>query len=36
MMEHDLSVAPGRTHQYYTGTPVIPFGTVFQHDRAAH
>jgi hypothetical protein len=26
MMEHDLSMPPGRTHQYYTGTPVIPFG----------
>ena len=26
MMEHDLSAAPGRTHKYYTGTPVVPFG----------
>jgi len=26
MMEHDLSAAPGRTHKYYTGKPVVPFG----------
>jgi hypothetical protein len=26
MLEHDLSVAPGRTHMYFTGTSVVPFG----------
>merc|ERR1711971_537474 len=26
MMEHDMSKAPGRTHQYYRGKPVVPFG----------
>lgn len=26
MMEHELSAPPGRTHKYYTGTPVVPFG----------
>jgi hypothetical protein len=26
MMEHDMSVAPGRTHKYFTGTPVVEFG----------
>ena len=26
MMEHDMSKFPGRTHQYYRGTPVVPFG----------
>lgn len=26
MAEQDLSVAPGRTYQYYTGKPLVPFG----------
>ena len=26
MLEHDMSKFPGRTHQYYRGTPVVPFG----------
>ena len=26
MMEHDLSVHPGRTHKYFTGSPVLRFG----------
>jgi hypothetical protein len=26
MVEHDMSVAPGRTHQFYTGEAVLPFG----------
>ena len=26
MLEQDMTAAPGRTHKYYTGTPVVPFG----------
>jgi len=26
MLEQDMTVAPGRTHKYYTGSPVVEFG----------
>lgn len=33
MLEHDLSVPPGKTHKYYTGDPVVRFGAGLSYSN---
>ena len=33
MMEQDMTVAPGRTHKYYTGKPRVEFGAGLSYSK---